>query len=154
MALWGGIIFCCGGEGLPCAPQDIEQHLWILFTRCQYTSSPAVTTRKTYPDFSKCPLRCKTCPNENHWSREKMITWATKQMIIHVHCFHILYIKFYFFPMAWIWLVHSFMLYSIWNSTQYSVIIYLYGKRTWKRMDMYLYITESLCCTAEIITTL
>ena len=30
----------------------------------------------------------------------------------------------------------------------------LYGKRIRKRMDMCTYITESLCRTAEIITTL
>ena len=30
----------------------------------------------------------------------------------------------------------------------------LYVKRTWKRMDMYICVNESLCRTAEIITTL
>ena len=30
----------------------------------------------------------------------------------------------------------------------------LYGKRTWKRMVMCMCLTESLCCTAEIIATL
>jgi len=30
----------------------------------------------------------------------------------------------------------------------------LYGKRKGKRMDVCICITESLCCTAEIITTL
>ena len=48
------------------------------------------------------------------------------------------------------------LIYSTRNSTQYSVIIHLYGKRIWKRMDtyIYIYITESLNCTTETNTTL
>ena len=42
--------------------------------------------------------------------------------------------------------------YSTENSTQYSVIIYM-GKES-KRMDVSTCMTESLCSTAEIITTL
>ena len=38
------------------------------------------------------------------------------------------------------------------NSTQYSVIIYV-GKKS-ERRDMYVCMTESLCCTAEMITAL
>ena len=44
------------------------------------------------------------------------------------------------------------MLYIPGNSTQYSDN--LCEKRIWKRMDMYIYMTESLGCITEIITTL
>ena len=40
------------------------------------------------------------------------------------------------------------LLYNTENFIQYSVVC---GKRIWKRMDAYTCITESLCCTAEII---
>ena len=42
------------------------------------------------------------------------------------------------------------LLYSTWNNIQYLVIIYN-GKESEKE---YIYITESLCCTPETITTL
>ena len=51
------------------------------------------------------------------------------------------------------WLANGDLLFSTENSTQYSVIIYV-GKKIWKRMDVWTYITESLCCTTEIITIL
>ena len=48
------------------------------------------------------------------------------------------------------------LLYSSENSTQYSVWEKnnLCGKRIWKRMNMCICVTGSLCCTAEIITAL
>ena len=47
------------------------------------------------------------------------------------------------------WMVNGDLLCSTGNSTQYYVIIYM-----GKKMDMCMYITESLCCRAEIITIL
>ena len=37
---------------------------------------------------------------------------------------------------------------------QYSVITYIYEKKNWKKMDVCICISESLCCIAEIIMTL
>ena len=51
------------------------------------------------------------------------------------------------------WLANRDLLYSTTNSTQQSCNN-LCGQRIWKCMDVYIYITESLCCTAEIITSL
>ena len=45
------------------------------------------------------------------------------------------------------WVVNGDLLYSTGKSTQYSVIVYM-------RMDMCICITESLCCAAEVNTTL
>ena len=47
------------------------------------------------------------------------------------------------------WLANGDLLYSSGNSTRYSVMVYV-GKESEKRMD----VTESLCHTAENITTL
>ena len=49
------------------------------------------------------------------------------------------------------WMVCGDLLYSTVNSMQYSVKTYM-GKEPKKAMDMCICITESLCCTAEIIT--
>ena len=38
------------------------------------------------------------------------------------------------------------------NSTQDSVVTYM-GKESEKKMDMCKHVTESFCCTAEILTT-
>ena len=51
------------------------------------------------------------------------------------------------------WIVSGEQLYSTGNSTQYSVVTYT-GKESEKEWGMCICITESLCCTAEIITTL
>ena len=45
------------------------------------------------------------------------------------------------------WVVNGDLLYSTGKSTQYSVIVYM-------RMDTCICITESLCCVAEVNTTL
>ena len=45
------------------------------------------------------------------------------------------------------------LLYITENSTQYYIITYM-GKESEKNGDIYLYITESLCCTPETNTTL
>ena len=50
------------------------------------------------------------------------------------------------------WLASGDLLYNTENSTQHFLIIYL-GKES-ERMDVCTCITESLCCSAEIITTL
>ena len=50
------------------------------------------------------------------------------------------------------WINNGDLLYSTGKSTGYSVIIYT--TKNLKKKDMYICITESLCCTAEIITTL
>ena len=44
------------------------------------------------------------------------------------------------------------LLYNTANSTQYSVMVYA-GKESEKKMDLFTRITESLCCTAVIATT-
>ena len=52
------------------------------------------------------------------------------------------------------WLATGILLYSTENSTQYFVIIYV-GKESERQwMDVCTYVTESLCCTEEMITTL
>ena len=48
-------------------------------------------------------------------------------------------------------LANGELLYSTGNSTKYSVIIYI-GKESEKEW-MCVRVTESLCCTAEMITT-
>jgi len=50
-------------------------------------------------------------------------------------------------------LVNRDLLYSTENYTQYSVMIHM-GKESETEYDVCIYITESLCCTAEMITTL
>ena len=45
------------------------------------------------------------------------------------------------------------LMYSTGNSTQYSVKIYV-GKESEKKMDIYIYITDSFCYTPETNTTL
>ena len=45
------------------------------------------------------------------------------------------------------------LLYNTGNSTQYSVMTYM-GKESKKRVDICIWITDSLCCTPETNTTL
>ena len=50
-------------------------------------------------------------------------------------------------------ILKSEALYNPGNSTQYFVIVYR-GKESEKRTDVCTCITDSICCTAEIVTTL
>ena len=61
---------------------------------------------------------------------------------------------------VWVWHMHTAVNGmigqsgpAVWHrpSTQYSVIICM-GKESEKKTEVYMYITESLCCIAEIIT--
>lgn len=50
-------------------------------------------------------------------------------------------------------LANGDLLYSTENSMQSIFCDNLYGKRIWKRMDVCICVTESLCRTAEMIIT-
>ena len=56
-------------------------------------------------------------------------------------------------PLYMEWMVNRDLLYSTGNPTQYSVITYM-EKECEKEWIHVMCITESLCCIAEIITTL
>ena len=50
------------------------------------------------------------------------------------------------------WIYNKVLMYSTGNYTQYPVINH--NAKEHKKKNVYMYITESLCCTAEIDTTL
>ena len=51
------------------------------------------------------------------------------------------------------WISNKDMLYSTGNFTQYSVMAYM-GKESKKRLDICIFITDSLCCKGESHPTL
>ena len=50
------------------------------------------------------------------------------------------------------WITKKKLLYSIWNSAQYNVAAWMTG--VWERMDVCIYMAESLLCSPETITML
>ena len=49
------------------------------------------------------------------------------------------------------WVTNKYLLYSTWNSVQCYVSAWM-GREFEGRMDTYMYISKSLCCSPETIT--